>query len=126
MTFGGGGSRADTPRGVGGGARPHVPDRVRALRTASRALAWYNADMPKLTSDYPTPLNILVTPAMKQTLIAVSFHQGRRGAFGAAARDMIQAGIDKYLASLGPADRKRFDEVMQNVKISSQYKQDLK
>lgn len=81
----------------------------------------YNGRMPKTHADFTTPLNILVTPEMKQLLIATSYHRGSRGAFGGVTRDMIQAGLDKYRAGLSPSERKAFDEILDNIKIQAAY-----
>lgn len=81
--------------------------------------------MPKLHASYTEPLNLLVTRDMKNTLTAVRYHKGIKSV-GEATKDVILMGLDKFLAGLSPVDRKRFDEILDNVKVQAAYLRDTR
>jgi hypothetical protein len=78
--------------------------------------------MPKLHASLTAPLSILIEPDIKALLIAASFYRGYRGLQGRVARDMLQDGLNHWMGGLGPADRKRFDEILLSVKVAETYR----
>jgi len=77
--------------------------------------------MPKGHLNYTTPLNLLVTPEMKSTISAVRFYRGSRSV-GETTKDLISDALSRWIGALAPADRRRFDEILANVKIAEAYR----
>ena len=50
-------------------------------------------------------------------LIAISYFRGEAGRYAGTARDFIQRGIDEFLQGLNERERRRFNEILENVKI---------
>lgn len=73
--------------------------------------------MPKLSVDFPCPLSLSVTEEDKVYLIAVGYMMGAGGEYNQPARNFINQGIRRYVEGLAPADQKRFDEILANVRI---------
>ena len=75
--------------------------------------------MPKRTTDFPEQINILAPEGVTNTLIAISYFRGEAGRYAGPARDFIQRGIDEFVQSLNERERRRFNEILENVKIAN-------
>lgn len=73
--------------------------------------------MPKKTIDFTDKFIVLCRPGTRDHLVAISYFRGEAGTYAGPARDMIARGIREFLERLTDADRKRFEEILQNVKI---------
>ena len=78
--------------------------------------------MPKLHADFTAPLNLLVAPAMKQSLVALGYYRGAKGHFAGPTKDLIQDGLDRFIAGLSPVERKRFEEILESVRVAEAYR----
>lgn len=75
--------------------------------------------MPKRTTDFPEQINILAPEGVTNMLIAISYFRGEAGRYAGPARDFIQRGIDEFLQGLNERERRRFNEILENVKIAN-------
>lgn len=75
--------------------------------------------MPKRTTDFPEQINILAPEGVTNMLIAISYFRGEAGRYAGPARDFIQRGIDEFMQSLNERERRRFNEILENVKIAN-------
>ena len=73
--------------------------------------------MPKLQKDFPEQLNFLVGRGTTEQLLAVAYYRGEGGQYAGPARDFIARGVREFIGSLDEKERKRFDEVLENVRI---------
>ena len=74
--------------------------------------------MPKLQMVYTEQINFLTVPGTRALLIAIAFYRGEAGTYAAPARDFIDRGIREWIAGLDVKERKRFDEILDNVNIT--------
>lgn len=74
--------------------------------------------MPKKTTDFPEQINLLCPEDTTIMLIAIAYYRGDGGKYAGPARDFIATGIRNWIEALAPKDRKRFDEILANVKIT--------
>lgn len=74
--------------------------------------------MPKKTRDFPDRLEFQVPHDMRVKLIALAFLTGRGRSYAGMARNLLTQAIDSAVASLEPARRKAYDEIMGNVEIT--------
>lgn len=75
--------------------------------------------MPKTEKKYKGQLSLLVPEGDFHKLVAIAYYRGKKR-YSDVSRSMLSDGIVKFEKSLGPKDKKRFDEILQNVKISFQ------
>lgn len=75
--------------------------------------------MPKRTTDFPEQINILAPEGVTNMLIAISYFRGEAGRYAGPARDFIQRGVDEFMQSLNERERRRFNEILENVKIAN-------
>lgn len=80
--------------------------------------------MPKKDLNFPDQVNFLNPAGTIETLIAIAFYRGDLGRYGSAARDMLAIGINHFLSSLSQADKKRFNEILESVRVSQKFKRD--
>jgi len=73
--------------------------------------------MAKKVLTYRDQVNFLTVEGTVTKLVAISYYRGEGGAFAGPARDMIDRGIREFIASLSPKERKRFEDIMENVRI---------
>ena len=71
--------------------------------------------MPKKTKDYPEQINILAERGTTARLKAISYYQGTLGHYAHPARDLIRGGIERWIKSLTPTERKKFDSILETV-----------
>lgn len=76
--------------------------------------------MPKKTIDFPEQINILAPAGITEKLIAIAYYRGQAGAYAGPARDFLARGIDQFIEGLSDKDRKRFNEILANVRITRQ------
>ena len=74
--------------------------------------------MPKRTKDFPEQLNFLAGRGVTEQLLAVAYFRGEGGQYAGPARDFIATGLRLFLAGLDDKERKRFDEILSNVRIT--------
>jgi uncharacterized membrane protein len=74
--------------------------------------------MPKRNVDFPVHLNTLQREGVREKLKAISYYRGDSGDFGVVARDFIEAGIVAFETSLSERERKRYAEILANVRVS--------
>lgn len=74
--------------------------------------------MPKKSTDFPEQINILCPEDTTIQLIAIAYYRGDGGRYAGPARDFIATGIREWIEALAPKERKRFDEILANVKIT--------
>lgn len=74
--------------------------------------------MPKSTIEFPVHLNTLQREGVREKLRAISYFRGDSGDFGAVARDFIEAGIVAFEAGLSPSERRRYGEILENVRVT--------
>lgn len=74
--------------------------------------------MPKKTIDFADQVNFLAPAGTLDRLIAVAYMRGEGRKFASSARDFIERGLLEYVAGLSDKDRKRYNEILQNVKIT--------
>ena len=75
--------------------------------------------MPKTDLVYAEQINFLTVRGTQARLRAIAYFRGEGGKFASPARDFIDRGIREFIESLSDKDRKRFDEILQNVEIES-------
>lgn len=73
--------------------------------------------MPKMQINYTDQINFLAPNGTMSLLRAISYYRGSRGFYADPARDFMDRGIREFVEGLSPKDRKRFDEILENVKI---------
>lgn len=74
--------------------------------------------MPKNSRDFPCTINLGVSLEMKQALVAAGYYNGEGGEISSRARNYIKRAHDTWLFSLTPAERKEYDQILANVKIT--------
>lgn len=74
--------------------------------------------MPKLSKDFDTTLNFGVELELKQNLVAVGYLQQHKGEYAGAARNLLWGAYKAWLAALSPRDRKDYDEILANVRVT--------
>lgn len=75
--------------------------------------------MPKLKIDFSIPINVLIRDdGTRALLIAIAYYRGEGGSYAGPVRDALGAYTRDFVASLSPADRKRFDQILETVKTS--------
>jgi len=74
--------------------------------------------MPKKTTDFPEQINILCPEDTTIQLIAIAYYRGDGGRYAGPARDFIATGIREWIEALDAKSRKRFDDILANVKIT--------
>ena len=55
-------------------------------------------------------------------LVALGYYRGAKGHFAGPTKDLIQDGLDRFLAGLNTVERKRFDEIVESVTVSEAYR----
>lgn len=79
--------------------------------------------MPKRTTDFPEQINILTEAGVTEMLIAISYFRGEAGRYAGPARDFIRRGIDEFTGGLSDRDRRRFNEILENVRLTIRNRQ---
>lgn len=73
--------------------------------------------MPKLELIFTDQVNFLTVRGTLDQLRAIAYFRGERGHFAGPARDFLDKGIREFVAALSPSERKRYDEILENVLI---------
>ena len=71
--------------------------------------------MPKMHKDFPAQLSYSVPLKMRQELEAIGYLLGAGGQYAAACRNLLQAGITRYIDGLDARKRAEFDHILSNV-----------
>lgn len=74
--------------------------------------------MPKKTIDYTDKFIVLCPPGTTEALIAISYYRGEAGQYAGPIRDFVARGIREFVESLSDKDRRRYDEILANVRIT--------
>lgn len=75
--------------------------------------------MSKQVGDYPDQVNVLTEAGTLDALRAIAYYEGQGGRYAGPARRFLADGIYRFLEALSVRDRKRYDEILVNVKIKS-------
>lgn len=73
--------------------------------------------MPKKIIVFDVPVNVKMERRMIEYLQAVGYWRGNGGQYADPVREFCQEGIDRFLAGLSPADKRRFDEILESVRV---------
>ena len=71
--------------------------------------------MPKTHKDFPSQLSYSVPLKMRQELEAIGYMLGTGGQYAAACRNLLQAGITRYVDALDERKRAEYDSILLNV-----------
>lgn len=74
--------------------------------------------MPKRTIDFVDQVNFLAPAGTLDRLIAVAYYRGEGRKFASSARDFMERGLREFVAGLSDKERKRYEEILQNVRIT--------
>jgi len=75
--------------------------------------------MPKMKMEYPDQVNVLCKAGTLDLLRAIGYYRGEKGRYAGAAKDFIQEGIKRWVESLSPTEKKRFESILETVKATS-------
>ena len=67
--------------------------------------------MPKTHKDFPEQLSFSVPLVMRQNLEAIGYLLGAGGQYAAACRNLLQAGITRYISGLDERKRAEYDQI---------------
>ena len=73
--------------------------------------------MPKGNEIYPDRLDLFVTHEMRQTVEAVSYHMGAKGARSTAVRMLLDLGIAQYMEGLTARQRTDYDFIESRIAL---------
>ena len=71
--------------------------------------------MPKMHKDFPAQLSYSVPTKMRQQLQAIGYMLGAGGQYAAACRNLLQAGINKFISDLDGEKRAEYEGILSNV-----------
>ena len=71
--------------------------------------------MPKLHKDFPAQLSLGVPLEMRQKLQAIGYLLGSGGEYAGACRNVLNAGIARFISGLDKERREEFDSILLNV-----------
>ena len=71
--------------------------------------------MPKMHKDFPAQLSYSVPLKMRQELEAIGYMLGTGGQYAAACRNLLRAGINKFVGDLDARKRAEYDSILLNV-----------
>lgn len=74
--------------------------------------------MSKKKVNFTDKFIVLCPPDTRDHLVAISYYRGEAGSYAGPARDFIARGIREFIESLSAEDKKRFDEILSNVRIT--------
>lgn len=75
--------------------------------------------MPKLTIDFSIPINVLIRDdGTKESLIAIAYLRGEGSSYAGPVRDALARYVSEFVGGLSPADRRRYDEILANVRTA--------
>jgi len=72
--------------------------------------------MPKMHRDFPAQLSLSVTVEMRQQLQAIGYLLGSGGEYSAACRNVLKAGIVRFVSGLDDKMRTEYDTILNNIK----------
>jgi len=75
--------------------------------------------MPKMKISYPDHVNFLAGPDTVMRLTAIAYFRGQRGRYAEPLRDFVEAGIREFIAGLKPAERRQYEEILENLRITA-------
>jgi len=74
--------------------------------------------MPKKGQDIEIAVSIFLrNDGTKEMLTAIAYYRGEGGSYAGPVRDACASYVREWLARLTPAERRRFDEILDNVKV---------
>lgn len=83
--------------------------------------------MPKKGSDFNQQITVLLRDdGTKQILTAIAYFRGDGGSYAGPVRDACASYVREWLAKLTPAERKRFDDILDNVKVKAAMERAIK
>ena len=72
--------------------------------------------MPKLHKDFPAQLSLGVPLEMRQNLQAIGYLLGSGGEYAGACRNVLNAGIKRFIEGLDDSKRAEFEAILSNIK----------
>lgn len=73
--------------------------------------------MPKTSKDFDKALSLDVSTEMWLQLVAIGYLTGNGGEYAAPARNFLAREIDKFIRELDEHERKKYQEILANVRI---------
>jgi hypothetical protein len=72
-----------------------------------------------MTKHFDIYVVLYMSQQMKNEIMAVGYHIGKRGEMGVVSRRFIQEGLDRYKNGLSPKDKAVFEEILANVTLKA-------
>jgi hypothetical protein len=63
-------------------------------------------------------LELFVPLPLRQAIMAMAYHAGMKGNRTRMAIKLLSQGVESYIAGLKPSQKRDFDEILENVKLS--------
>ncbi len=83
--------------------------------------------MPKKGQDFTEQITVLLRDdGTKEALTAIAYFRGDGGSYAGPVRDACASYVREWLARLTPAERKRFDEILGNVRVKRNMERAIK
>lgn len=70
-----------------------------------------------MTKKFDTYLQVFVTHDVRLRLVAIAYLTGNKGMFSRPVKTFIEEGINRYLETLTPKQKKEYDEILANVMV---------
>lgn len=74
--------------------------------------------MPKIRVEFPEQINVLCRRGVTANLRAISYYRGEAGRYAPVAKEFLQVGIERWIESLAPSERRRFESILETVKAT--------
>lgn len=78
--------------------------------------------MPKTELIYAEQINLLAIKGTHVKLRAISYHKGGKGRYADPARNFIAEGIKRFEEGLTDRERKRYQEILDNLTMADSLK----
>lgn len=72
-----------------------------------------------MTKHFDVYVVLYMSQQMKNEIMAVGYHIGKRGEMGIVSRKFIQEGLDRYRSGLSPKEKAVFEEILSNVALKA-------
>lgn len=83
--------------------------------------------MPKKGQEFTEQITVLLRDDdTKEMLTAIAFYRGDGGSYAGPVRDACATYVREWVARLTPAERRRFDEILDNVKVKRNMERAIK
>lgn len=83
--------------------------------------------MPKKGKDKTEQITVLLNDdGTKEALTAIAYYRGDGGSYAGPVRDACAFYVREWLARLTPAERKRYNEILDNVRVKRNMERAIK